>query len=208
MGSDTKDKKGKILKWIGTSIGRKIAAAVLIVILAALAAVGIRDYVSHESDTVKIGFEDIGEMATQAAYCTEVNVTDESRQIYGFNIPFTQSKYIYSYDVVVKAGIDFDEIEWSLEEQEIRVKLPKTKILSCEIDEDSFEVYHEKESIFKQITLEDNNDARMEMKENAEKDAIEKGILENARTNAENILTGFFGKVYDLSEYTIVFTDK
>ena len=60
-----------------------------------------------ESRPVKLGFEEIGELATQAAYCTEINVTDASRELFGLKIPFTQSKYIYSYDVVIKAGIDF-----------------------------------------------------------------------------------------------------
>ena len=46
------------------------------------------------------------------------------------------------------------------------------------------------------------------MKENAEKDAVENGLLENARSNAEEILTGFFGNVYDMDEYEIVFKDK
>ena len=50
----------------------------------------------------KLGFEDIGELATQAAYCTEVNVTEGARELFGLTIPFTQSKYVYSYDVVIK----------------------------------------------------------------------------------------------------------
>ena len=39
-------------------------------------------------------------------------------------------------------------------------------------------------------------------------DAIANGLFENARSNAETILTGFFGNVYDLDKYEIVFLDK
>ena len=45
-------------------------------------------------------------------------------------------------------------------------------------------------------------------KEKTEEDAIANGLLKNARTNAETVLTGFFAKEYDLDKYEIVFKDK
>lgn len=88
------------------------------------------------------------------------------------------------------------------------MKLPETKILSSEINLDSFKLYHEDESIFRQITMDENNEALKSMQENAEKDAVANGLLDNARANAETILTGFFAGAYDMDEYEIVFTDK
>ena len=88
------------------------------------------------------------------------------------------------------------------------MKLPEAKVLSTELDLDSFKVYHEKESIFSPIKLDENNDAIKKMKENAKTDAIANGLLENARSNAEEMLKGFFGSQYDLDEYKIVFKDK
>ena len=41
----------------------------------------------------------------------------------------------------------------------------------------------------------------------AEEDAISNGLLDNARANAELVLTGFFAGAYDLEEYTITFVD-
>ena len=40
---------------------------------------------------------------------------------------------------------------------------------------------------------------------NAEETAIANGLLENARSNAETILKGFFTKAYDLDKYTLTF---
>ena len=77
--------------------------------------IGITTVVSNESKTTKIDFKDIGELATQSAYTTVVNVEEASRNLLGIQIPFTESKYIYSYDVEVKAGIDFADIEWKEE---------------------------------------------------------------------------------------------
>ena len=189
------------------NFGTILKLAILIAIVAAIG-VGVRVINVSESKTTKIGFEDIGEMATQSAYCTEVNVTEDAKELYGMRIPFTQSKYIYSYDIVIKAGYDFNEIEWKEKNKTIEVKLPEAKVLSNELDMDSFKVYHEEESVFSKITLEENNDAVKKMKLNAQENAIANGLLENARSNAETMLTGFFADEYDLDEYKIVFKDK
>ena len=82
----------------------------------------------------------------------------------------------------------------------LKVKLPEAKVLSNELDMDSFKVYHEEESIFSKITQEENNDAVKKMKLNAQENAIANGLLENARSNAETMLTGFFADEYDLDE--------
>lgn len=189
-------------------LSQKLIQIVLVIVVIIVIALGITRFFSTESKTTKIGFEDIGELATQAAYCTEVNVTEGSRNLFGITIPFTQSKYIYSYDVTIKAGFDFVEIQWELNGHTIEVRLPQAEVLSTEIDLDSLKVYHEEESIFRQITLTENNEALQTLQENAEQNAVENGLLDNARSNAETILTGFFGNVYDMDEYEIVFKDK
>ena len=139
---------------------------ILLLVLAVIAGIaGLRkgggQPAESESKTTRIGFENIGQMVTQAAYCTEMNVTKDSRKLFGMTIPFTQSEYIYSYDVEVRAGLDFSQIEWSVDEDNstIQVRLPQVQILSSEINTDTFKVYHEEESIFTPIKLADNNDA-------------------------------------------------
>ena len=187
---------------------QKAVKIILIIAVIVILFIGVSRYFLTESRTTKLGFEDIGELATQTAYCTEVNVTEAARELFGMTIPFTQSKYIYSYDIQIKAGLDFEEIEWEVNGSTIEVRLPETKSLSSEIDLDSFKVYLEDESIYREITLEENNEALKSMKQSAEDDAVANGLLENARSNAETILTGFFGNVYDMDEYEIVFMDK
>ena len=199
-------KKGSIFgRILGNYIARRVFGIILIIAVVCAIGFGVKNYIVSDSKTTKIGFEDIGELATQTAYCTEVNVTDASRELFGMKIPFTQSKYIYSYDIEIKAGFDFTEIEWDVNGSTIEVRLPEAKILSSEVDQDSLEVYHEDESIFRQISLEENNEAVAKLRETAVNDAIENGLLENARENAESILTSFFAEVYDMDEYKIVF---
>ena len=82
------------------------------------------------------------------------------------------------------------------------------RVLSNEIDLDSFQLYHESESIFRPITLEENKAAMADLKQTAQENALANGLLEEARANAESILTGFFAQVYDLETYTLDFVDQ
>lgn len=185
---------------------RKVLGILVIAVVIVVALSLVRSSLFTDQKSTKLGFEDIGELATQSAYCTQVNVTEADREFFGISIPFTQSKYIYSYDVVIKAGYDFDGITWGFKDDNtIVVHLPEPKIISSDILPDSFEVYLEDESIFRQITLTETNTALQELEENAEKDAIANGLFENARANAETILTGFFANVYNPEEYNIEF---
>lgn len=187
---------------------KNIVLIALVVVLA-ITVVGLGFKVSHttESKTTKLGFEDIGEFATQSAYCTEVSATANARKLFGHNLPFTQSNIVFSYDVVIKAGYDFSAITWDVHDTTITVKLPEVKVLSCEVKEDSFKKYVEDESIFTPFTLDDNNNAMKSLKETAQTDAIANGLYENARSNAETMLTTFFSSAYDMDQYTIEFQD-
>ena len=151
---------------------KNIVLIALVVVLA-ITVVGLGFKVSHttESKTTKLGFEDIGEFATQSAYCTEVSATANARKLFGHNLPFTQSNIVFSYDVVIKAGYDFSAITWDVHDTTITVKLPEVKVLSCEVKEDSFKKYVEDESIFTPFTLDDNNNAMKALKETAQTDA-------------------------------------
>lgn len=183
--------------------------SVIILVIIIIVCLGIGKTFSSDTKTTKLGFEDIGELATQSAYCTEVNVTEATRNLFGLiEIPFTQSKYIYSYDIIIKAGYDFSQITWEVNDKTITIHLPEAKVLSNEIDMNSFKIYHEDESIFRNISLEETNEALADLLETAEKNAIENGLLENARSNAETILKGFFSNQYNLEEYTIIFTEQ
>ncbi len=199
--------KGKF-NFLKNYLTKKVTMILVIVLALGAGAIGLSKVVSSESKTTKIGFEDIGELATQTAYCTEINVTEASRELFGLQIPFTESKYIYSYDVIIKAGFNFEEIEWTENDTTIEVKLPRAQVLNSKVVPESFKLYHEDESIFRQITMTENNEALTNLEQTAIDNAVANGLLDNARSNAETILTGFFSNVYDLEEYEIIFTDK
>ena len=203
---ETPKKRGWLTGLLYWHLLPRVLGILVVILLAAAVSLGAKTVLSADGRTARLGFEDIGELATQSAYCAEVEVTEASRELFGVTIPFTQSKYIYSYDVVIKAGLGFTDVSWSQQDGTIRVTLPEIRVLSNEIDLDSLKVYHEDESLFRNITLEENNAALADLKARAEQDAIGNGLLEEARDNAQQILTAFFANQYDLTEYRLEFT--
>ena len=177
----------------------------IVVIIVIVGVVGIRafNHFKTNSKTTKIGFEDIGELDTQVAYVTVVDTIEDLRKIGWVTIPFTESKYIYSYDVVVKAGLDFDKIKWSLQDKKIVVKLPKPIVTDCYIDEDSGKVYHEKESVFSPITLTEEMKQRKKLTEKGKKNALDNGLIDKSKENAEVLLTSLFKQNSKYKDYEI-----
>ncbi len=203
MEKNKRENMSNVFYFLGRILTNKLVIALIIIAVLGGISLGVKQVAFTDNKTTKLGFEDIGELATQEARCTEVNVTDQSKKLFGIKIPFTQSKYIYSYDVVVKAGIDFNKITWSVKDKTITVKMPESKILSCEVKTDSFKVYHEEESIFTKISLKDNNKSFEKLKATAKKDAKANGLLSNAEKNAKTIISSFFWKEYNKDEYKI-----
>ena len=103
----------------------------------------IEKEVEITSEMIREEIRDIGELATEEYEYTAVETYDESKSFNGFEIPFTQSKFIFSYDGNIKAGIDYSSIEVEKDDakKQVLITLPKAKILSSEIDEKSFLLY-------------------------------------------------------------------
>ena len=193
----------------------KFIIAVIIIILLCAVLVYTRkeaksNYVSDEKIT-EIGFENIGELATQSVTTTTVRVETKDLKLFNVSIPLTQSKYIYTYNTTIKAGINFSDVKWQLGDTDdtshnIYVDIPEVKTLSADIDLDSFKVLHEENNIFSPITLTEHNDSLIQLRENALSDAINSGLYDRALDNA--ILTSFISQVYPSNEYNIIFSER
>ena len=195
----------------------KFIIAVIIIILLCAVLVYTRkeaksNYVSDEKIT-EIGFENIGELATQSVTTTTVRVETKDLKLFNVSIPLTQSKYIYTYNTTIKAGINFSDVKWQLGDTDdtshnIYVDIPEVKTLSADIDLDSFKVLHEENNTFSPITLTEHNDSLIQLRENALSDAINSGLYDRALDNAKTILTSFISQVYPSNEYNIIFSER
>ena len=167
----------------------------------------IKDNYEQSSENVAFNLANIGELATQAGYFTNVQVVEDVKEIWGINVPGTHKKAIYSYDGIVKAGFDFADIKLDVNKltKKITVTLPDVRILSCELDEDSFKVYDQKNGAFNKLNLDDFNSTNARMKREVESKAKSYGILTNAKNNAENMISAMIYSAYPSTEYTVEF---
>lgn len=183
-----------------------IFAAVIVLIIVALGVFTLQKSAGI-SKTTTLSLKNIGELATQAGYFTTVQTITKSRDILGLEIPGTKSNYVYSYDGIIKAGIDFNLVDSEVDETNkiITIKFPEFKIISTEIKDDSFVLYNDGANLFTSLKLQDVDKSNSELKEAARKAAIDNGILEAARANAEILIRGFLASMYDLSVYKVEF---
>lgn len=190
-------------------VGRMlIILCILVIVLTSVLLFGNDGQARYTSKTIDFGLENIGELATQAGYYTNVNtIRKPDRTIAGIPVPGTSSKAIMTYQGVIRAGLNFDEITMTVDHQnkQVILTMPATRILSNEIDLDSCEVYDEQNSIFNKIDIHNFNQSLSDMKAKVEEQAKANKILETAQTNAETLIRTMFGSAQGTEDYQLIF---
>lgn len=161
--------------------------------------------VSISTETIQDGLANMGILITQEYYFTQVENYTKETKIFNF-IP-SESGFVYSYDGAVMAGIDFEKITISKDEDKkhLTVELPHSEIQATTIDKDTFKIYSEKDSLWNPIKLEDYNMSLAEFEEAAKTKALENGILERSDDQAESLIRNFIGNFPQASGYDISF---
>ena len=130
-----------------------------------------------------------------------------AQELWGWKVPFTESECVFSLDGTIKIGYDFTlmEMEANEDTKVITVRMPSAKILSNEIDPNSMRIYDEDNNIFTPLALGEVEVKLSQVQTESEEEAVERGAFDIARTNAEQLITGFLSGIYDMNEYTVVF---
>lgn len=157
---------------------------------------------------IQDGLNDMGLLITEEYYFTQVEDYSSTKTYFKFIT--SESNFVYSYDGIVTAGIDFEDIKVIRDNanKKVVISLPKASIRNIDIDYESFKVYKEKEGLWNPIKISDYNDAMIEFEKNAEKKAIEKGILDRADEGAKSIIKNFVNGLIDTDKYEIEFSEK
>lgn len=148
-----------------------------------------------ELTTVKYNYRNMGQFENQSTF-------------YGWKVPFTDKKFIVTYDGTISAGVDLENLDIKIDAHTINIKVPQAKILSHEIDEKTIKVFDEKNSIFNPIKVEDYKDFSADQKELVEKDALDKGLLQEANNKALTAIKDILNVDELLREYEIKVTMK
>lgn len=173
----------------------------------------IEEEVIFDSGLVMEEIKNISELATVEYRYTNVGTLDSSSnfKFVDVKIPFTKKTVVVTMDGVLKAGFDFSEVEIKTDEKskKITVYIPNAKFLSNELFEDSFQVYEEKESVWNQITLDDSNSIRKDIKDKAVENAEKNGTLEQANERAKELIKCIIESVPKIKDtYQIDFKTK
>ena len=121
----------------------------------------------------------------------------------GTENPFTNKKLVVSMVGKIKAGIEADKVtvETDSASKKIIIGLPASKILSNELDEDSFYVYLEEDTIFNRLKAQDHSALRQKINDESRQFAIDNGVLEQADERVHQLIRTMLEQIPDVKDY-------
>lgn len=136
-------------------------------------------------------------------YCIVEKVPNVASFFGLFDLPFTENSFWYRYVGKIKAGVNLETAEISTFGNTITITLDQPHIISNTPDMEKSGVLEENNNYLNPIHIENVDAFRAKCAEDSERNAVEGGLMDEARLNAENdirnIFTGAFGDEYTIS---------
>lgn len=151
------------------------------------------------TEEFKVKLVEISEMATlEYDYDGTFKYDGGSLQLLNRDIPFTDKSMMVHYKGVIKIGADMEQANVRLNAagNKIIVTVPHSKILSHEINEDSYEILDKSNGLFNRVKIEDDTEFRKLQKEETEKELEGNIIFDKADANLEVQLVNFLSFGY------------
>lgn len=169
----------------------------------------VEEVTVFDSEAIKEEMLEIGELATVEYRYTNVGTLDASKKFsfVDWEIPLSKKTAVVTMDGVIKAGVNMSDVQVVADESAklITITIPEAKILSNELFEDTLAVYVEEDSVFSRITLDDSSSIRNDIKNKAQKNALDSGMLKQAKEKAGEIVRYMIESVPEVKDtYKIV----
>lgn len=160
-----------------------------------------------------VNYQDIEEITFQEATVPEIGVIHKPMELgkLEFDNPLTTSDYIFTYNAVIKAGYDLENIKddgGNESTQTITVTLPKASIFDSYLDEKSYVQYWEGEKITANVGLDDIHKEKKRMLKEAKQDAIKGGLYEKTADHAKVVITDYIHSLKGYENYNVVFNEE
>ncbi len=157
-------------------------------------------------------YQDIEDIAFQEATIKEIGKIHKPMELGKYEVDtfLTTSDYVFSYNAVIKAGYDLENIKddgGNELTQTITVTLPKASILDSYLDEKSYVQYWEGEKITANVGLDDIHKEKKRMLKEAKQDAIKGGLYEKTSDHAKVVITDYIHSLKGYENYNVVFKE-
>ena len=216
-----------ILKGIKNSVSKgfrkvkgskRLQGALLVVVVVSIGlTIGFGIYNKGKNDGSVIEkpvvcYQDIEDIAFQEATIKEIGKIHKPMELGKYEVDtfLTTSDYVFSYNAVIKAGYDLENIKddgGNELTQTITVTLPKASILDSYLDEKSYVQYWEGEKITANVGLEDFHKEKKKMLKEAKQDAIKGGLYEKTSDHAKVVITDYIHSLKGYENYNVVFKE-
>lgn len=182
----------KTLKKIGIAIG------ILIVLMAA----GFIFLAFKGNDSVNAvipvgtSLNDIHELYTEEFMYEKISENKEPHKILGDKVKIGNDVVTYSFGGVLQVGVDMDQAQYERDGDTITVTFPNWIGIN---DFGDVHYYKVKQMRLSQVDVSNYNQSLLEKdKENIQKEAIEKGILERAKVNLDEKMASHYYEIASL----------
>lgn len=157
-------------------------------------------------------YQDVEDIAFQEATIKEIGKIHKPMELGKYEVDtfLTTSDYVFSYNAVIKAGYDLENIKddgGNELTQTITVTLPKASILDSYLDEKSYVQYWEGEKITANVGLEDFHKEKKKMLKEAKQDAIKGGLYEKTSDHAKVVISDYIHSLKGYENYNVVFKE-
>ena len=197
---------------------KRLQGALLVIVVVSIGlTVGFEIYNKGKNDGSVIEkpvvcYQDIEDIAFQEATIKEIGKIHKPMELGKYEVDtfLTTSDYVFSYNAVIKAGYDLENIKddgGNELTQTITVTLPKASILDSYLDEKSYVQYWEGEKITANVGLEDFHKEKKKMLKEAKQDAIKGGLYEKTSDHAKVIISDYIHSLKGYENYNVVFKE-
>lgn len=161
------------------------------------------------SDQLAQQLSSLKELVTKKYVYTNAAIREANKTwLWGWDMPFSDTSLLVTYDGVIKAGIDLGKVEIDVDQdtRTITVTLPPSQVTDNSIPQETINVLTVRNSLFNSVTFDDYNKFIGEEKKAMEEKAISMSLLEDADAEAENIIRAFLNLLPGIDTYTLVFS--
>lgn len=159
---------------------------------------------SINSTMLKNSIENASDLITTEYNYANVGKFENSHELNGWEVPFTQKNFLLTYQGQVKLGVDASQIDVSIRPGKIILDCPAIIVLSNTIDESSVEVYNESANIFNPISVRDYLNFASQEKAKILQDLDRSDVIEKAKQETERSLKQLLQMVPEIRDsYTV-----